>query len=165
MVVPGQLPQKLSFLGQRFPHRLAAALQVPDFRGCQEPLPEAKDDVSQPCRPSWMSCAGKWRRFGRKCANCAVPEKVEGREMGFSLRHNRVKTTSPHLQWRAGSVYVLYQSKNNLWRIGRMEVDDFLYKEEVPTSSKNGLTVLIIEEEPDLQSLDCKPCRSTRKKR
>lgn len=61
-------------------------------------------------------------------------------------------------------------SKQNLWRIGRIEVDVFLYQEEAPASSKNRLTALIIEEEPDVcpskgpGSLNCKPCRSTRKK-
>ncbi|RMC12920.1 hypothetical protein DUI87_10447 [Hirundo rustica rustica] len=51
-----------------------------------------------------------------------------------------------------------------------MEVDDLLHQEEAPASSRNRLTVLIIEEEPDVSpgrgsvSLNCKPCRSTGKK-
>lgn len=91
MVVRGQFPQKvqkqLSLLGQRLPHRVSAALQVPEFRACQGPLPEAKGDGSWPCKQPRRSCAGKWRRFGRKSADCAASEKVKGREMGSSLRH------------------------------------------------------------------------------
>lgn len=76
----------------------------------------------------------------------AASEKVEGKERG-SLRRNSLKTSAPTCSGEAGSVCDCYQSEQNLWRTGRMEVDDSLYQEEARVSSQNRLTTLITEEE------------------
>lgn len=57
------------------------------------------------------------------------------------------------------------------WKLMKLMEGWKLYQEEAPASSKNRLTALITEEEPDVShskgrgSLDSKPCRPARKKR